>query len=974
MRKIIAITLIILGLQMCSIKIPEKSDMPDWDLELNFPLGEKTFYADEMMKDSTVTTFISAEGDSVIAFENKALEMKKTMIGDSLKIDDITESYTQSIEDVSVENIDELVLMDMSVVQIAPFDDEWSDNVGPASVNDNSPKSSNPAKLSELFDFEPYNTNDNVTIPQNYEYPSVYRPVDFDEFDKVVIKEGFMDVQIVNDLTVELGSPVIITFCNPDSTLIMNSEGKILTTTYNSSLQPGETSPIFPIPLDNHPLENLVLAKVDGVICGSGSKSIYKDGENLTSSFNIFIATRDIVVRSAVAKVPEQNFDTTSTVAMPESEHELISATIKTGNMKINLNNRLDIESIVDIEIPSLTQNGVVFERTVSVPPVTNLDEIISLNDYKIIPENDSILVISAVRTIETHPNKVYIEESHGLDLSVDFYGSSEGDSLVFNEFEGIIDQDEIEKDGEIDIESDTRITSATISEGTVEIVINNNVVQQIDQDIILTLVIPDIVDASNNPIEIGPIAISPGQTPLQINDGNNLAGYKLKPHERLNREQYVIYNADISVPANTYGVYDLDEKFITDIKIRGLKFSSVTGYFDEESIVKDDSTSFPGENKLDIADFKDGILNIQTENHFGLHADVKFVIYEFQNKQTGNPLELFIKMNPTQTVYQDTVSLKKFKFTNMKQREYLYYESSISIPSSEEMTLDASKNIDADITIENIVLNSIKGFIDTIDVRIDDIDQKIDDFPEELKDINLEETAIKIEFDTDIGVDYEMDFDITSYNNEGESESINVTHIIRRDDESTKILEIGNTNQLLNIGPNRFVFSGNIRLFGEGDINQEQYLGGLINVLVPLIISIDEGTKIELDLEKVNPDIPDELISVYINSEIDNSFDLTGLVRTLISKDSMDFIPGSFKKPDTLLVFEFVGNQTQEQQIELIDEKIELLKGTCFMKSEIELDATSPGEKIKVLTSDRLKLFMYGTVTGNINLSDRKE
>ncbi|MBN2279823.1 MAG: hypothetical protein JXQ65_04515 [Candidatus Marinimicrobia bacterium] len=972
-RTIIASILIIL-IQRCSIDFPGKSEMPNWDVELNFPLGTKTFFARDMMKASTVTTYISQEGDSIIAFANDALGMERTVVGDSLKIDNITESYTQSIEDVTVENIDEKVIMDMSVVSIAPFDDDWSDNVGPATVRDNLPKGSTPAKLKELFDFTPYGNGAEVTIPQNTEYPSIYRPVDFDEFDKVVIKEGFMDVRILNDLIVELGSPIIITFCNPDSTEIMNDKGVVLTTTYNGSLQPGETSPVFPIPLSNHPLENLILARVEGVICGFGSRTVMNNSENINSSFNMFVSTRDIVVRSAIAIVPEQNFDTTSTVAMPESEHEIISATVKSGNLKINLNNRLNVESLVNINIPGLTQSGVIFNETLTIPPISGINKILSLDDYKITPENDSILVYSFVKTLTTDPNKVYIDEFQGIDLEVFFFGTSEGDSIIFKEFEGIVDQDDIEKEGEIDIDSDTRITSATISRGTIELNLDNKVIQEIDADMTLTLVIPDIVDESNNPIAIGPLTVSPGMTPLFINADNSLAGYKLRPQQRADKEQYVTYDAEIIVPRDTYGIYDLEESFITDIKITGLRFSSVTGYFNEEAIVKEDSTSFPGNNKLDLADFKDGILNIHTENHFGLYADVSFVIPEFMNKQTGEPLELLINMNPEEMEYNQQIGLQDYIFSNMKEREFLYYESKISIPTSEEMTLDASKNVNADIKIENIVLNSIKGHIDTIEVKIAEVEEKVADFPEELKDINLEETTLEVHFDTNIGIDFELDMEIISCNSEGDSEAVHVHHIIKKDDPATRIVTIDEANQLLNIAPDNFVFSGNIRLYGEGEIDQEQYLGGQINVLVPLIISVDADTKIELDPEKITTDLPDELVSVFIHSEIDNSFDLTGLVRTLISRDTTDFLPESSKKPDTLMVFRFVGNQIQEQQIEIIDDRMNMLKDSCYIKNEIELDATLPGEKIKVLTRDRLKLFMYGTIVGHIDLSDGEE
>lgn len=974
-KKLIYILLLFLTLQMCNIKLPNDSDMPNWDVDLNFPMGEKTFFAKDLLKDSTTTVYLSENGDSVIAFENSALEMKQTKIGDSLKIGNITESYSQSIDDVEVEDVQKKITMDMSEVSLGPFDDSWSDDIGPANLRDNSPKGSTPARLYELFDFTEYEEGETVTIPQNTTFPPVYRTVNFDEFDEARIKSGYIDVRIVNNLVTELGSPVIVTLLNPDSSLIQNDRGEILTTTFNMIIPSKANSGLRAIPLDHHPLPNEILVKVDGNICGNGGQDIENTTENKNSHFILEVSTRQIIVSSAVAIVPEQNFDTTSTVALPESDHELISATIKEGTLKIQLINRLDLDLLVDIEIPNLEKTGMTFLKTINVAAMNTKIVELSLNDYTITPENDSIRVISTMTTVTTDPNKIYIEESHGIDVACNFFGNKPGDNIVFKEFEGIVSQEKIEKTGEIDIESETRITSATISQGRIDIRMNNEVVKEIDENILMTLLLPEIRDEFNHPIEIGPLEIAPGQNTISINENeNSLSGYTFHPLENAEKKQVITYLAEIMVPDDNYGTYDLENSFLTDVNITGLKFSSVTGYFNEESIVREDSTAFPDDNKLDEADFKEGRLVVRSQNNLGLNADVHITLYELINKETQHPLKITLAMNSNEMDYEHIEDLQNYRFVNKDNRDYLYYKSSIAIPGEEEMTLESDKTLNGEISLENIKLNHFAGFIDTIDVKVENIEETIAEFPEELKDVNLEKTEIEIQFDTNIGADLQIDFVITSSNSAGDEESVAVNHIIRADDASTKIIRLQESNKLLNIAPEKIIINGILRIFGEGHIAADQYLGGRVNILVPMIISIDENTDIRLDIEQIKPNLPEEIQAVIIHSRLRNSFDLTGKLQVLISQDSLDLLENSPLKPDTLLAFYFHENESFNQQIELSYDKIELLSDSCFIRNVISLDATSDNEKIGVLTSDSLNIMMYGTIKTNIDLKNDEE
>ncbi len=959
----------------CSVEVPSESDMPSWEVQLNIPMGEKTFYIEDILDDSTFSGYGLDNGDSVLAFEDNSLEIEKTVVGDSLKIADISESFRQSVDEVTVDDTEKDFVMAMDRVTIDPFSKNFSNNIGLITLNNNEPIQSDPVQLDEIIDFSMVNEDDQVEIPQATALPVVHRSIEFDQFDDAQIQSGFIDLQIFNDLTIELGAPVTITLLNSDSSVIENDQGQIAAANFADPIPSGTNSPVESVALNNHHIPREVIVRVEGVVCSSGSQMVTNNQTNRNSSFFVEMSTRDMVVTSATAIIPEQVFDTTTVVELPDSEHEIENAIIDKGNLAINLVNRMDVESVVILSIPSLSHSGSDFFESITILPNEEKNVTFELNNYTIYPTDNKIDITAEIQTASTDPNKVEIDESDGMDFYAEFYGENPGDNIAFQEFTGSVSQEPIVESGEISIDSGTRITSAEISQGFLNITINNNVIPSIDKNLMLDLTIHNLKNPDGQSLTLGPVALQPGANQLNINQNNNsLTNYRLEPVESFTGNQLITYDAEISVPEGAIGTYLLYEDFETNISLTGLQFSEITGYFDQEPIITKDSVALPDDHIIHEAYFKDGMLYLSANNEMGLKANVDIKIDELIHVETGDKLAIEMILEENETVTTIEIPLSDYKLYNEDGGQYLHYESNVTIPSDDEMTLNTNQSVETKISIENMAFQNISGILDTVSVEIDNEEQEFEDFPEELKNINLENVELEIIFNTNIGAKIKMFIHLTSYNEDGETAALEINHLIDPDDESTKTLLISDAENLMNIAPNRFTFSGKVELYGEGNITSDQYIGGNINVRVPFILTIDENTEIDIDKEKFEQDLPDELSGMQINTLINNSFDIGGRMITLISKDSTDLNEDSQFAPDTLVNFRFEKNQQFDAVFDIQDYLIEILRDSCYMKHIIHLDPTAPNEQIKFFMTDSLKLLMHGNIKALVDLKDDEE
>jgi len=987
-KRIFVLIIIFLLAIKCSIKIPDQSNIPTWMVDINIPIGEETLYIEDILDDSLIVMQAYGNlGDSILAIQDTSIIIEKVEVGDKLKIDDVSVSFTQGIDEIVIDDVQENFVMDLTDVSLESVSAGFSSEIGVYRLDDTDPIVTDPTSPAEIYDLSVVPEGTQADVPQALEIPSVIREINFTKFSDANFSNGFLDLTIFNNMVIELGSPIIISILDSDSTTIFNEFGDSLKILFDVGILPS-TSSTRSINLQNHSLPGNVLVKIDGVLSGSGPTTITNNEETRNSSFYVEVTTREIEITSANAIIPSQEIDTSNVILIPETTNKIVSAKVKKGNLKIDIANEINLESYLVLEITSLDTSDLPgvqpFTKNITIPASDNKIIEYSLSNYSIVIDVDrqEIDYNYRITTKSTEPEKVEVNSTDNIDITFSFYGESEGENITFSEFEGLVNQDPITMAGEIDITTDSELTSATIADGSITIDFINNVSMTSSGIPVITLSIPELLNSNSQPFQIGPIALNPGTNNIIINDnGNSLEGYQITPLKIANPKdtlkQIIRYNALIEIPNNEIAHYNLQESFEASFSLDELHFSQITGFFNQEAITYDDSISFEENHKIKIAKFSEGNLVLNLQNNLGITADIDFIINEIVRKDNRLPLTKTIQLREDQNELTENIDLSAYQLEFpdylTTEEQSVHYKSVISIPSDEEMTINLDQNIICGVELTGLKFLELEGYIDTIEVEMEEVEEVLDDFPDEIEDLDFENIDISIEFDTNLGVDFVINFNLKSFNDDGDSVVMSLNHTVLHDDIFTHILEIPDAEDLINIKPTRLKASGTVKVGGNGIVSGDQYVGGKVNIFMPLSFIIKDDVEVDLDPEFVKEEIPDQVEAVTIFTEIINSFDISGTVNLLTSKDTLNFDVGSLIKPDTLLTFSLKPNMSFSDEISLTREKFDLIQDSCYIKPIILLDKTELGETVKFLKSDSIKVFIYGTLKAKIKIDDEE-
>ena len=147
---------------------------------------------------------------------------------------------------------------------------------------------------------------------------------------------------------------------------------------------------------------------------------------------------------------------------------------------------------------------------------------------------------------------------------------------IYFSSLTGEIESQTIIEGGNVNIESESQIQSATISEGQMDLVISNNIGGVAD----VQLTVPELV-LNGTGLD----------TVLTINPGDNgyiivLDGYDLQPVSLA--DQRLTYSTT-TITQSESNTYYLNDSISTMITLTGLTFNAVTGYISQDDNVDTD-------------------------------------------------------------------------------------------------------------------------------------------------------------------------------------------------------------------------------------------------------------------------------------------------------------------------------------------------------------------------------------------------
>jgi len=939
----------------CALDIPDPDKLPVWSTTLEVPIIETTIDLDEFLKDSLISTYPVGEGgDSIFVF-NKTIELDSVEVGDKLKIDPIeksfvqfasavtvdssTTSFTIGYDSVGLDDITELIDAEIGLIELDNIGAEETDPISFADVMPTTLVTVIETAIASAGGSAEVVVDTVALVPQQ-------KSVSFDSFTSAVLSSGYLDVTITNNLFIPLGAPIYVDIKN-------NIGAQIFQLTWATEIAAGDSATVTQ-DVSGMTLPGSMLVEVSGTSNGSQGQQVAVTTADLSSTFTVGLAARGFQVTQASAVVPAQSITDTSSIVLDPSETVVEEAVMSKGNLEITVTNNLPLTGTVRLTIPSLyfgspdstfKQNFELVTGTFTVPTVDMAGWTMAMDfadqylDYHYL-----------INTADTDPNSVTISQTDNVELDLGIT------DIYFTAVTGQIESQTIIEGGGINIESESQIQSATISDGQMELVISNNIGGAAD----VQLTVPELVRDGTGLDTV--LTIDPGENGYII----VLAGYDLQPVSL--DDQRLTYSTT-TITQSESNTYYLNDSIAVGITLPGLTFNAVTGYISQDDNVETDVIELDNDTKVETALIDSGQIQLTIRNFIGLEADVLFSIDEL--KVGGASLETTLQIISSTEPVQQTIDLAGYTLTLPVDDQRVNYTSTLSIPTDQLLSLTLNDSLAIDVLIDTLWFGSITGIIDTVDVTIDTVEQEISALPDDMDGFEFANVEIAIDFESGITIPVFLDLTMEASNSAGDMETSYITNWNITD--SSQVI-IPNASTLINIQPDKILAYGSARVGGDGtsgSVTSAEVIAGLLSVRAPLELEIGSDATITINPELVTKTsaaetVPDEIEDVVVFISYDNSFEFGSTLTVLMSQDTLDFDSGT---ADILVdALEITAGVAGVDSIDLNDNRLGLFnQDSMYVQVQVNVlgQTDSDGNPIpsRFLSTDEMQLNIYGRI-----------
>lgn len=946
-------------LSSCSIE-PDLDKLPIIQPSLGFSVYQESITlndVDILTGDSSITKESYGASDSIFVF-NKTVNIDKQEVGDKLSIDDINKQFSQSVDNVTIEDTEVEEKIGFDPVGIDPIENKVNSEVGLISLDNIDPQATEPYFFSSIYpsvsDIPDGNT---VNIP-SFALDPVTNNFSFTDFSEAAFNSGSLLLTIVNDLVIPLGD-VDVQLKNSDGSDIVGGS-----TTIEGPINSGEQQSAL-LDLSDLTLPGNIIVEVTGN--SPGEDNVLIDNAAKNSSFSVEISGSGLEVISANAKIPTQSISESGTISLSADSNKVILATISSGNLVIDIDNYMAVTSDIVLSIPSLkAADGSDFQTSISI--AANSENILDQTDisgYSLsMTIDDQVVAYSYdVTTNDSGDDFVTITSMDSIIVNIILEGSIEGEQLSFSSFEGMVSPQDLGFDGQINIESDSDILEANLNSGSLIINIVNGINTSSEGAPTATITINEIVSAVNNdPLVINTGSMYGVQDPIEV----DLNGYKILMPQN---DQSLNYIADVQTVYEV-GTYSLLDSIEIDISVTELGFSTVRGFFAQDAMSDSNSIALDDSTVVNNAVLKSGDLSLTIDNSIGVVADVFFQIDEFYKNSTS--LDTTFTINPGVSNVEIDLSGYNLVLPSDVDTQKVNYVSNISLPSDQEMTLSLSDSIAIEVNMTNLEFLTVTGQINPVTVDIDPVEQTIDALPEELDGFDFEDVEMTIDFNSSIDLPVYLDLSITAYNDQsGDS----VVKHVSQNIHANPSIQIPDASTLINIRPDRIIARGSAQvgdLDSVGTVASDDSLSGVMTVKAPLMFLVDEDAVISPDPAELvkqgdSLGIPDDIIDAALILYIENQWEFGANVSIVLAPDSLSIENGEV---DTLLSgFTFNPDASVVDTIYLDQDAFQLLKRSpSWIQPQVSVisDSNSP---VRFLSTDTLKITIDG-ISSSIDLS----
>ena len=943
----------------CSIE-PDTEKLPIIQPELGFSVYQESITlndVDLLTGDSSITKESYGNSDSIFVF-NKTVKIDKQEVGDKLSIEDINKQFSQSVDNVTIEDTEVEEKIGFDPVGIDPIENVVQSEVGIISLDNIDPQTTDPYLFSSIYPSVNDILNESsVNIP-SFDLEPVTNNFTFNDFSEAVFSSGSLSLTVVNDLVIPLGD-VDVKLKNSDGVEISGAS-----TTIAGPINSG-TQATGILDLSGVTLPGAVIVEVTGSSPGQDNILINDDAKS--SSFSVQISGSDLEVTSATAKIPAQTISESGSIDLAADSNKVVLATISEGNLVIEIDNYMELTSQMNLTIPSLkTPSGNSFQTSIDI--AGNTADIVDQTDisgYSLSMNIDAQSVVYEydVITIDTADDLITITSADSIVVNITLNGPSVGEQLSFSSFEGMVTPQDLGFDGVMDIESDSDILEANLSQGNLTININNGINTSASGAPSAIITINEIINSSDNqPLVINTGAMYGEMSPQSI----DLSAYKILMSQD---NQSLNYSAEV-VTEYAIGTYSLLDSIDVDIIVSGLGFSTVRGFFSQDAMSDSNSISLDDSTVVHTAVLKSGVLALSIDNNIGVVADVFFQINEFYNNSISLDTTFTISAGVTD-VQLDLAGYSLILPSDVDTQK-VNYVSNISLPSDQEMTLSLSDSISIAVSMTNMAFSSVTGQINPVTVTIDPVEQTIDALPEELDGFDFEDVEMNLDFTSSIDLPVYLDLSITAYNDtNGDSATKNVSQNIHANPN----VQIPDASALINIRPDRIIARGSAQvgdLDSVGTVASDDSLSGIMIVRAPLMFIVDANTEISPDPSELVGEgdslgIPEDVMDIAVILSIDNQWGFGADLSVLLAPDSVSLTNGNV---DTLISgFSFDPDASITDTLSLDEEAFDLLsRSPNWIQPKIKI-ISHDNQPVKFLSTDTLTITIDG-VSASIDLS----
>ena len=980
-----SLLLVILALVACDLKQEPKP--PTWTNKIEFPLvNESVDLKDLEDEDNISSQLYGPNGERTIFAYSDTTEMASQEVGDQLAFGDIEQSFAQSVDDVTVTGSSINQTSAFDAVGVEPIEEIVESTLGPIELSDIPATSTDPFALNEIFPDVELLPDGNAEVPAGDLEP-VYKPFEFTDFSSAVFSGGTLDITINNNMVIALGAPINIELqevVGADTSTIPGC-----TISWTTAVGTG-TSDTKSLDLTGKTLPGEILVLVTGESDGSNGAQIPINDDARNSSFFISISGSDLVVSSATAKVPSQTIDETGNIALADSENKIQDARIKTGTLKVEIDNDMAVASTLVIDITSLEDpSDVAFTKTIPIPANQVTTDNSNIAGYSLVMDvnQQEVSYSYQIETEDTGDNLVTLAQTDQVSVTIALYGETDGEDLFFDEITGEIESQLIEEAGDIEVSSDSKLLSADISAGSIDIGIVNAINGVGFGGLpTITLTIPELVDASSNALT-GTMTLQPEPSANNLNF--DLSNYDLVFPDTAT--QVLTYTTVVTTPSGELGQYDLEDSIIVDIDVSDMEFASVTGYFSQDAIITEDQILLEEGTKLIEANFETGDFVLTMTNRIGVLADVNFQIDEFIHKTSGDMLAMNFTLQDVSTPQISQIDLSEYKLAFDPADvmpgvdQSINYTSQVSLLSDQEMTLEFGDSILIDVNITNLAMESVEGIIEADTLMIDESEQAIE-MPEMVQDLMFENVYLDIDFNSTFDIPIQLTLDLSGTNADGEYADSSFSLDLTPDNDRIQL----DAAWLLNMHPEAIISSGQAIIGGGTEpsvIAKGQGMNPVMYINVPLSLIIEDPPALDMDVTSMDSPLPEEgtvtLEEFSLFADVTNMFEFGATVVVLASNDSLAFDSlaidaGTAPAADTLMSLtleplENVGATEHDiTTIEMTSDKLDLLEEKLFLKPEVTLlgrtDGSGNNIPSRFFTTDSLTVRTWGSISYTID------